>query len=120
MGRIRDGILAASQLPQETLTLPEIGLTVVVRGLTAAQRDAFEASMLEQKGRHRETNLRNVRARLVALCVLDEDGQPAFSDADVEALGACRADLIDRLFSLAQRLSGLREADVDELGQPSA
>jgi hypothetical protein len=51
---------------------------------------------------------------------VEEDGSRTFSDADVIALGEARADVIDRLFGIAQRLSGMRDEDVDELGIGSA
>lgn len=113
-------MLAATTLPAETVDVPELGGVVTVRGLSAAERDAFERSMWVQKGKHRELNLTNIRARLVALCVVDEAGQCLFTEADVPALGQVRADIMDRLFTMAQRLSGLRDEDVSELGQPSA
>jgi len=34
-------------------------------------------------------------------------------------LGEVRADIIDRLFSVAQRLSGMKDEDADELGLTS-
>lgn len=116
----RDQLLSATALPREIVAVPELGGDVLVQGLSGAQRDAFEASMFKQRGKTRELQMQNLRARLVALCVVDEAGVRLFTDADVAALGQVRADLLDRLFSVAQRLSGLREQDVDELGQPSA
>lgn len=116
----KDALLAATTLPREQVQVPELGGAVVVQGLTAAQRDTFEASLFTRKGKHREENLANMRARLLALCLVDERGQRLFSDADTTALGAVRADVANRLFDVAMRLSGLREEDVDELGSPSA
>lgn len=116
----RDAFLAATTLPTEAVAIPELGGVVTVRGLSASSRDAFEKSMWVKKGKTREMNMSNVRARLVALCVVDESGQRMFSDDDVEAVGQVRADIVDRLFGVAQRLSGLGDNDVEELGQPSA
>jgi hypothetical protein len=116
----RDAFLAATTLPTEMVPIPELGGVVQVRGLSAAGRDTFEKSMWVKKGKARELNMANIRARLVALCVVDESGQRTFSDEDVEALGQVRADIVDRLFAVAQRLSGLGDQDVEELGQPSA
>jgi hypothetical protein len=112
--------LAAVALPTETVPVPELGGVVTVRGLSAADRDAFEKSMWVKKGKTRDLNMANIRARLVALCVVDEQGERMFQDADVDALGQVRADVIDRLFGVSQRLSGLGDTDVEELGQPSA
>lgn len=117
---LRDIILAATQTPTEKVPLPELGISVTVRGMSGAERDAFEASCFEGRGKKRAFNMKNVRAKLVAYCCVDDAGQRVFSDADAEALGSVRADIIDRLFGPAQKLSGMSDEDVDELGQPSA
>ena len=115
---IRDLLLSATKLPEELVALPELGPSVVVtvRGMTGAQRDAFEASCFEGRGKRRDFSMKNVRAKLVAACCY-ENGQRAFSDDDVEAIGNVRADVIDRLFGVAQRLSGMKDEDVEELGR---
>ncbi len=86
-----------------------------MRGLTGAERDAFEQSIVETRGKNTRMNLRNIRAKLVALTVVDEDGNRIFSDEDAEALGKKSAAALDRIFAVAQRLSGLRPEDVEEL-----
>jgi hypothetical protein len=120
MALSKDRLLAATTLPREVVPVPELDGDVIVQGMSGADRDAFEASMFRQKGKTRELQMQNLRARLVALCVVDEDGARMFRDDEAAALGQIRADILDRLFAVAQRLSGLREQDVDELGQPSA
>jgi hypothetical protein len=116
----REAFLAATALPTETVTIPELGGVIEMRGLSAATRDEFEKTMWEKKGKTRQLNMQNIRARLVAMCAVDEAGQRLFTEEDVAAIGEIRADVIDRLFSVAQRLSGLGDNDVEELGQPSA
>lgn len=113
----RAEILNATVTPRETVSV--LGGDVLVRGMTGIERDAFEASCFEGRGKKRDFNMRNLRAKLVAYCCIDEQGHRLFSDADVLALGEVRADVIDRLFGVAQRLSGMRDEDVDELGLAS-
>jgi hypothetical protein len=113
---VRDVLLAATAPPTEVVALPELKISVTVRGMTGAERDAFEASCIEGKGRKREFSMKNLRAKMVAYCCIDEQGHRVFTDIDALALGAVRADVIDRLFGVAQRLSGMRDQDVDELG----
>lgn len=115
----RDQILSAEDLKRETLDVPEWGGEVIVRSLTGAERDAFEDSVVRQRGKTRELNLRNARARLVSLSLIDESGSRLFSDGDVEALGRKSAAALDRVFAAAQRLSGLTENDIDELAKNS-
>lgn len=111
----RDAILKAQDLPVEEVEVSEWGGVVRVRGLTGAERDAFEQSIVEQRGKNTRMNLRNIRAKLVALTVVDENGNRIFSDEDAEALGKKSAAALDRIFAVAQRLSGLRPEDVEEL-----
>jgi hypothetical protein len=116
----RADILKATVTPRETVVVRELGGEVIVRGMTGIERDAFEASCFEGRGKKRDFNMRNLRAKMVAFCCIDEQGHRLFTDEDVIALGAVRADVIDKLFAVAQRLSGMRDEDVDELGLSSA
>lgn len=111
----RDAILAADDHEYEVVPCPEWGGEVRLRSLTGAERDAYEQSLVQTRGKSREMNLRNARAKLVALCAVDEDGKRLFTDADVNALGKKNAKPLDRLFDVARRLSGLSEDDVDRL-----
>lgn len=111
----RSQILAAADIAFEDVAVPEWGGTVRVRGLTGAERDAFEASIVTQHGKQQRIDLQNMRARFVALSVCDEQGARVFGDRDVEALGAKSASALQRVFEVAQRLSGLSASDVEEL-----
>jgi len=115
----RDAILKAEDLPRELIEVPEWGGSLYIRALTGTERDAFEASVVEQRGKSTKMNLRNIRAKLVALTVVNEDGERLFSDADIKLLGGKSAAVLDRLFEVAQKLSGLRDEDVDELAKNS-
>lgn len=116
----RDSLLAATQPPAEDVEIEALGGTVRVRGMTGVERDAFEASCFVGRGRKREFNMTNLRAKMVAFCCVDGDNQRLFTDADAAALGAIRADILDKLFAVAQRLSGMRDEDVEELSRPSS
>lgn len=114
----RAAIEAAEDIPTEDVHVPEWGGTVRLRGLTGAQRDAYEASVVEMRGETRRFKLQNLRARLVALCLVDDNGDRLFNDhAAVEKLGAKSAKALDMLFDKARRLSGLTEDDIEELAE---
>lgn len=115
---LRDEILGRDDLPVEVVTVPEWGMDVRVRALSGAERDAYEASCLKRMGGKAdkvEMTFENIRARLVARSVVDEAGARVFTDADVASLGAKNAAALNRLFEVAQRLSGLRGEDFEEL-----
>lgn len=114
-----DEILSARDLPTEDVAVPEWGGVVCVRTLTGAERDAFESSMVQQAGKSTKVNTQNLRAKLVALCAVNESGQRVFTDAQVVELGRKSSIALNRVFAVAQRLSGLSDADVEELGKAS-
>lgn len=102
-------------VPIEPLELPELGDSVFIKGMTGTARDEFEKSCRDQKGRLRG----NIRARLVVLTAVDENGARIFSDDDIQMVGKFRVDVLQKMFNKAQELSGMSDADVEELGGDS-
>ena len=115
----RDAILKASDIQTEEVPVPEWGGTVLVRGMTGAERDAFEEEMITGKGKNRDVNLTNFRARLIVKSVVDKDGKRLFTAADMVALGKKSAAAIERVWEVAMRLSGMSDEDVEELTKNS-
>lgn len=121
----RDDILNAQDLPSETIEVPEWGGWVTVRSMTGTERDEFEASLvIEKKGRKgrtdRSMDMHNIRAKLVSLCLVDDDGKRLFSQYDMEVLGAKSSKALDRCYEAASRLSGIRDEDLEELTEDFA
>ena len=119
-------ILAKEDLKTEDVFVPEWDAWVKVRTLNASERDHFEAGTVQRNGKKTTTNLENIRARLCLLCLVCEDGERLFAEEDTYPLGGKSAAALDRIFTVAQRLNGLRDEDVTELageskaGQPDA
>ena len=112
----RRAILDTTDLKREYVEVPEWGGSVIVRCLTGTERDAYESEIVGSRmGGNRDLNLTNIRAKLVARTVIDEEGNRLFTDGDIGLLGTKNASVLDRIFSVAQRLSGLSAADVEEL-----
>jgi hypothetical protein len=108
----RDAILGATSLRTEDVEVPEWGGTVRVAEMTGAARDAWEQSLVPTT-RNGSANIANIRARLVAACVVDENGKRMFNDADAVALGEMSGMALDRVAKVAQRLNGLAAEDVE-------
>jgi hypothetical protein len=106
-------ILAAHDLETEEVAVPEWGGTVLVRAMSARDRDALEVAI----GGTGAANLDNVRARIVAASVVDEDGKRLFDPGDVVALGEKSAAAVDRVFTVAARLSAITPGDVETLAK---
>lgn len=111
----REQILSADDLAPTVVAVPEWGGEVRVRGLTGAERDAFEAALFMEDGKRRRLNLVNVRAKLVAMACIDEKGGRLFTEADAEALGQKSGLALTRVADCVQKLSGLTDEDVQEL-----
>lgn len=112
----RDEILKVDDRKTEVVPVPEWGGEVIVRSMSGFERDAFEASVAQSKNGKQTTNLSNIRARLVAKCVVDEHNVPLFvTPADVLALGEKSAAALDRVFEKCQELNGMSKKDVEEL-----
>lgn len=131
----RDLLLSAqaTTLPREKVSVPELGAGKVlwIQGMSGTDRDSYESSLLVQKGRRSSVNLQDVRAKLVVRCAIDgppegwKEGSapwPAarlFRDEEFGQVSKIRGDVLGRLYSVAQRLSGLTDEDIDELGKSS-
>jgi len=116
----RQQILEMDDRLYEDVNIPEWKTTVRVRGLTGTERDAWEASITRQDGRQMRMDLTDIRAKLLVRAIVNGTGERVFSDRDVGALGNKSAAAISRLFSVAQRLSGLTDEDVEELTKNSS
>lgn len=111
-----DEILAAEDIQTEIVHVPEWGGSVRVKGLSGTERDAFEASLVENAGTKRQRlSLANVRAKLCALTIVDEKGAQLFRETQLGKLGGKSASALDRIYAAAQRLSKISDADVEEL-----
>lgn len=107
-------IEAVDDRTHEDVEVPEWGGTVRVVGLTGADRDAYEATFVDAKGKPAVQRLRNIRAKLVVKCLVDADGNRLFTDDKAKALGEKNGAVIDRLFDVARRLSGIGQDAVKE------
>jgi|GEM_PF-6143617 hypothetical protein len=95
------------------VTVGKDAITVFLKPLTSVQRDAFEASVVGQEGKGR--NLENLRARLVADCLVNADGKRVGS---AKELGELDAQLIGALFDKVRELNGMAgEESIVEAGK---
>lgn len=120
---IRDLILNAQDIKTENVTVPEWGCDVFIKGLTGAERDSYEQSMftVSENGKKVDVKMNrgNLRAKLLVKTICDEAGNRIFTDSDVDALGSKSASALERLFPVAQKLSGLSDKDVEDIEKNS-
>lgn len=109
----REAILEAEDLGTEEVDVPEWGGTVLVRGLSADERDKLESAVMKNG----KPNLDGFSARLAAASLVDADGNQLFSQsqADLKRLGQQPAAALNRIRESVQRLSKINEVDVEDL-----
>jgi len=115
----RDDIIKVRDIQVEKVDMEPYGWGgyVYVRGMTGLERGQFEYDMQAVRGPVREENQKRFRAKILVSCVVDAevDGQKLFREQDVDALSEKSAGALDYLVDVAQRLSGYRHSDVEEL-----
>lgn len=112
---LADEILAADDLEKVPVSLTKwTDKPLFVRTMTGAERDAFEYQCFANKDNPAALS-QNIRARIVAICLVDENGERVFSDSHIEALGRKAAKELDTAYEAAATLNGLREKDIEEL-----
>lgn len=111
----KEQILKVKDIETRTVSVPEWGGDVLVRGMTGIERDAFEAKILDQSGKKTKVNLQNARARLVAITVVDENGNRLFTENEIVLLGTKSATALSRVYDVAASLSGISDDDIEEL-----
>jgi hypothetical protein len=112
-----------------------LGIAFKFRELTGAERDKFEVGVFNDEmeivdGKpvtRRKLNQVHLRARLVALCLVGQDGKRLFGEDEVEQLSdGIPTAVLSQLFTAAQKLNkldGTAEAEAEKnsaADQPAA
>lgn len=104
-------ILAATKLDHEDVEIKDVG-TIRIRVMTGAERDAYEAAIVDARIAKKPYS---VRTLLIAFCASDESGARLFGDEDIEAIGKLPGPMAERLVLVALRVNKLRQRDLTEL-----
>jgi len=112
-------IVDANDLETVEVNVPQWGGSVLVRALTAKQRGQLMSTLIDQTKDGRTLRLQDLQARLCAMSIVDGQGKRFFSDNELAALGAKSSAALQRVFEVAQRLSGLSDEQVEELSKNS-
>lgn len=110
----KEDILSKDDSTFKDVNVPEWGGTVRIATMSGFARDRFEASVLGKNG---GVNHVNIRAKLVASCLVDEKGVLLFNEKDIVALGKKSAKALDMIFAKAQSLNGIGDTEIDELAK---
>jgi len=112
VGLTREEILAKRSVrPRQPVEVPGLG-TLYVAKFSAKDRDRFEE--IVTGGVPGKVNLKNVRAQVAALMIVDEDGKRLFSDGDADALGELDTDAIQAVVDAGFKLNGIKADELED------
>ncbi len=121
MSRIASLIAVADDTERDLISLPKWGVTIEVRGLDGNLRSEFQEKLSETRDDEGNAPISAVeKTLLVQSCFDPEDGEPCFSESDIEMLWTKSGAYISKLVNTAMKVSGLRKEDEDELGKSSS
>ena len=106
----KDAIFGADDARFAVVQVPEWGGVVRIRALSGAEADAFAASKMGTK---------NIRARLVAMSVVDAAGKRILTEADADQLGRKSVVPLTTVFKAACTLNGLDEEGTKDIEKNS-
>ena len=108
---------AADDRRFEDVPVPEWGGTVRIASMSGTDRNAYQKQMvvLGSNGRPQGVDLADQYARLLSKCLVGEDFRRLYvTDKQVTALGAKNGAVLERLATVAKRVSGLGEEAVQD------
>jgi hypothetical protein len=111
----KDLILNVNDIKTEEVEIPEWGGKVLVKAMNGTERDSFEASIVKGTGKDAQVDMDNIRAKLVVRTIVGDDNKRLFNDSDAELLSKKCASALDKVFSVAQKLSGIGEQDLKDM-----
>ena len=116
---LRDKILAAKDIPTESVNIPEWDVDVLVKGMSAGDRILLMQNAYDQKTQ--QVNMAAIYPDVVVSCVFDPDtDEPVFTDADKAALMGKSSAAIEAIAAVGLRLSGIGNDQEDAAGKDSS
>ena len=82
---------------------------VRIRSLTAREKTKYDSAAINSKGGINTKSLLTANARLIVACVVDGEGNPVFSEADIDKLQDMDAGVIEELASRCGKHCGITE-----------
>lgn len=105
MSVLKSSDVAKPVIPQETVPVEALGGDVIVRSIGFVERLNLASADIPKYGHI---------ARMLSHCIVGSDGKPIFTPEEWETFGSYNADALFGLFEVAQRVSGMGEAQKKE------
>lgn len=112
---IRDRIIAVDDLQREIVKIEQWGLEVEVRGMSGAARAAIVQDAADNNG---NVNFAKMMPEVVVTCVFDpQTGEQVFSADDKDLIMGKNGAALEKINTIAMRLSGFGADAVDVAGK---
>jgi hypothetical protein len=104
----REKLLAAKiEVPSEKVDCPELGGSLIVRGMTGKEQSAFLKALRKKvDGGKVIVDEENFNARLIVACLVDEKGTRILTDDEFNIVQSWPGSVFQKLAAAAQRLNG--------------
>lgn len=99
--------------------LPVRGVHVRIRSLMESEVSAYQNGILNRKGEYRETRLREATRRLIALCLVDAQGNPICTDAHMAKMASWDSADTQFLYNECAAHCGINTRDIEDLAKNS-
>lgn len=115
---LRDRIIAVDDLQREIVKIEQWGVEVEVRGMSGAARAAIVQDAADNNG---NVNFAKMMPEVVVTCVYDpETGEPVFTHADKDTIMSKNGAALEKINTVAMRLSGFGADAIDVAGKDSS
>jgi hypothetical protein len=116
----REQILSRTDLKTEDVPIGDDAGMVRVRELTGTELDEYQASLMQQVEEEDGStktvpDMSNRRAKLLVFAIVDEAGVNLFTEFDVAKVGRLPGAMVDKLFTVAERLSAVNQNAAKEI-----
>ena len=117
---IREQIKQSTPGPVETIDVPEWGVTVGIRSMSARGRAELNTVLVDSDAPGDDRQLRLWRVLLLGCVVEPDTGQPVFAPDDIDWVFDHDIAVIDRVATACLDASRVGKDGVDEAGKDSS
>lgn len=111
-----DKILQTDDRPIVPMHIEAWGGDIFLQVMSGKERDEFEDQQIKMGVQKHK----NVRARLIALCVCTQDGERIFQDSEsIKKLGDKSSSVLDKIFEKTLEINLLGPDDIEDLAKNS-
>lgn len=94
--------------------IPELEATVRIQSLSEKEKSDYETRLISKNGRGiLKDRLADATRRLIALCVVDQNGSRLFSNNDLSVIAEMDSFVSSRIYEACQEHCGFNKQDIE-------